>query len=68
VNPDDSKAYLIAYRDCCGRAQCGQCECDNNDRATQVYQPQTDNNIVWCFGTNNTEYHCSTAALVGAAE
>jgi methylamine dehydrogenase light chain len=68
INPTNNKAYLIAYRDCCGKTQCGQCVCDNNDRATQVYQPQTDNNIVWCFGTSNTEYHCSTAALVGPVE
>jgi methylamine dehydrogenase light chain len=68
VNPEDKRVYLIAYRDCCGKAQCGQCVCDNNDRATQVYQPQTDNNIIWCFGTSNAEYHCSTAALVGPAQ
>ena len=66
INPDDNKAYLIAYRDCCGKAGCGQCGCDNDDRETQIYQPQTNNNVIWCFGVSNTEYHCSTAALVGA--
>ena len=68
VNPDDGKAYLIAYRDCCGKAECGQCECDNDDRETPIYQPQTNNNVIWCFGTSNTEYHCSTAALVGPVQ
>ncbi|RKF22953.1 methylamine dehydrogenase (amicyanin) light chain [Altericroceibacterium spongiae] len=68
INPDDGKAYLIAYRDCCGTADCGQCFCDNTDRATQVYRPQGNNDIIWCFGVSSMEYHCSTAVLVGAAE
>lgn len=68
VNPDDGKAYLIAYRDCCGATQCGQCNCDNADRETQVYRPQQNNDIIWCFGLSTMEYHCSTAVLVGAAQ
>jgi methylamine dehydrogenase light chain len=68
INPDDGKAYLIAYRDCCGKAACGQCGCDGTDRETQIYQPQTNNDIIWCFGLDNMEYHCSTAVLVGAAQ
>ena len=68
VNPDDGKAYLIAYRDCCGKPWCGQCNCDNTDRATQVYVPQLNNDVIWCFGTKSMEYHCSTAVLVGPAQ
>ncbi|MBP8852592.1 MAG: methylamine dehydrogenase (amicyanin) small subunit [Moraxellaceae bacterium] len=68
VNPDDGKAYLIAYRDCCGTADCGQCSCDNTDRETQTYRPQGNNDIIWCFGVSSMEYHCSTAVMVGAAE
>ena len=68
VNPDDSKTYLIAYRDCCGKPNCGQCHCDNEDRDTQLYVPQTNNDIIWCFGLDNMQYHCSTAALVGAVQ
>jgi len=68
VNPDDGKAYLIAYRDCCGKPVCGLCGCDNTDRETQLYVPQTNNNVIWCFGTDSMEYHCSTAVLVGAAQ
>jgi methylamine dehydrogenase light chain len=68
VNPDDGKAYLIAYRDCCGTADCGQCFCDSTDRETQSYRPQGNNDIIWCFGASSMEYHCSTAVLVGAAE
>lgn len=68
LNPDDNKAYLIAYRDCCGKPASGQCHCDATDRETQIYVPQTNNNIIWCFGVPNTEYHCSTAVLVGPAQ
>ena len=68
INPDDNKAYLIAYRDCCGKAYCGQCACDNTDRETPIYKPQTNNDVIWCFGTSNTQYHCSTAALIGPVQ
>jgi methylamine dehydrogenase light chain len=68
INPDDGKAYLIAYRDCCGKPACGQCGCDNTDRETQIYAPQTNNDIIWCFGIDSMEYHCSTAVLVGVAQ
>jgi methylamine dehydrogenase light chain len=68
INPDDSRAYLVAYRDCCGSADCGRCACDNTDRATETSHPQTNNDIIWCFGTTGMEYHCSTAVLVGLAE
>src|SRR5437764_1202555 len=46
----------------------GQCHCDNEDRDTQLYVPQTNNDIIWCFGLDNMQYHCSTAALVGAVQ
>ncbi|WP_448663158.1 methylamine dehydrogenase light chain [Sphingomonas sp. CJ20] len=68
INPADGKAYLIAYRDCCGTADCGQCACDNTDRETQTYRPGGNNDIIWCFGTSSMEYHCSTAVMVGSAD
>lgn len=68
LNPEDKKAYLIAYRDCCGKPSSGQCNCDGTDRETQIYVPQNNNNVIWCFGVPNTEYHCSTAVLVGPAK
>ena len=67
INPDNGKAYLIAYRDCCGKAYCAKCDCDNADRETQLYMPQLNNDVIWCFGTTSMEYHCSTAVLVGTA-
>jgi methylamine dehydrogenase light chain len=69
VNPDDSKSYLIAYRDCCGASICHtKAQCDSTERETPVYRPQGDNDVIWCFGLTTMAYHCSTAALVGLAE
>lgn len=68
VNPDDERTYLIAYRDCCGKSQCGRCQCNANDRETPLYRSQTDNDIIWCFGAPTMIYHCSTAVLIGLAE
>jgi methylamine dehydrogenase light chain len=68
MNPDDGKSYLIAYRDCCGRAVCKtEAFCDGAEREMPVYRPQGDNEIIWCFGLSTMAYHCSTAAYVGPA-
>ena len=66
IHPDDGKAYIIAYRDCCGRHNCGRCMCNSNQEETPVYRSQTNNDIIWCFGAPTMVYHCSTAVLVGA--
>lgn len=67
-NPDDGKSYLIAYRDCCGTDACAQCSCVGTDGDIPVYRPQSNNDIIWCFGAQQSmQYHCSTAALVGLA-
>ncbi len=67
INPDDGQAYLIAYRDCCGKDSCGQCACLALEGEMPVYRPQLNNDIVWCFGAPNMVYHCSSAALIGKA-
>ena len=41
---------------------------NSQDRELPVYRPQTNNDIIWCFGTSSMEYHCSTAALIGLVE
>jgi methylamine dehydrogenase light chain len=70
LNPDDGRSYLIAYRDCCGNNICTadrDCRCDAADRELPIYRPQSNNDILWCFGVSSMTYHCSTAALVGLA-
>ena len=70
VNPEDNRAYVIAYRDCCGKPICTagkDCFCDNVDRELPTYRQQLNNDIIWCFGNASATYHCSTAALVGLA-
>ena len=67
INPDDGRAYLISYRDCCGAPACGKCTCEGTDRAMPIYRPQANNHILWCFGTSSMEYHCSLSVLGGLA-
>jgi methylamine dehydrogenase light chain len=69
-NPEDSRSYVIAYRDCCGKPACTagkDCQCRGNDRELPLYRAQLNNDIIWCFGNASATYHCSTAALVGLA-
>jgi methylamine dehydrogenase light chain len=70
LNPDDQKAYLIAYHGCFGKhdAEPGtDCECNATDRALPIYRPQADPDVVWCFGQPSFIYHGSVAILVGLA-
>ncbi|MDB6082402.1 MAG: Amine dehydrogenase [Gammaproteobacteria bacterium] len=70
VNPEDSRSYIVAYRDCCGKPVCSagkSCRCDGADRELPTYRAQLNNDIIWCFGNASASYHCSTAALVGLA-
>ena len=64
-HPTDSKEYIIAYRDCCGKDVCNRCFCDNNKGQVPIYRPQLDNDIIWCFGAKNFAYHCTTAIKLG---
>ena len=70
TNPDDQKSYLVAYHDCCGKNSAPtakECECDQTDRESPVYRPQSNNDIIWCFGASSFTYHCSVSMLVGLA-
>ena len=67
INPDDSQAYLIAYRDCCGKDSCGQCACLGTEGEMPAYRPELNNDIIWCFGAPTMVYHCSSAVLIGKA-
>lgn len=70
VNPSDHKSYLIAYHDCCGKQSVQadkECMCEGTDRVLPTYRPQSDNGIIWCFGSQSFAYHCSVALLVGEA-
>lgn len=67
INPDDGKAYLIAYRDCCGKDACGRCACNGTEGELPTYRPQSNGDIIWCLGAKNMLFHCSSAVLVGLA-
>ncbi|WP_342628801.1 methylamine dehydrogenase (amicyanin) small subunit [Nguyenibacter vanlangensis] len=67
-NPQDRRSYLIAYRDCCGQDACNEMNCLSTDGELPTYRPQSNNDIIWCFGTGSLLYNCSTAVIVGTAE
>lgn len=70
VNPDDQKSYLVAYHDCCGKNPAPtskECQCDSTDHELPIYRPQSNNDIIWCFGQPSFTYHCSVSLLVGLA-
>ena len=66
-NPGDGKDYIISYNDCCGKDFCGRCQCNRNEGERPLYVTARNNDIVWCFGTASTAYHCSTALVLGVA-
>lgn len=69
-NPIDGKDYVISYNDCCGKATCGRCLCNRNERDTPLYIPFQSNDYNWCSGSGkaNVPYHCSTARIVSVAK
>ena len=66
-NPVDDKDYLISYNDCCGKATCSRCWCHRAERDLPVYAPAKANDILWCFGTESRQYHCTVALVLGEA-
>jgi len=68
-NPGDGQDYVISYNDCCGKATCGRCLCNRNERDTPLYVPFQSNDYNWCSGSAkaNIPYHCSTARIVSVA-
>ncbi|WP_233868381.1 methylamine dehydrogenase light chain [Paraburkholderia adhaesiva] len=64
-NPADNTDYIISYNDCCGKGSCGRCFCNTNENETPLYKLSRDNDINWCMGTANVNYHCSVAAVIG---
>ena len=66
-NPVDDTEYLISYNDCCGKAYCPRCSCHRTEGAKPSYFPSKSSNVLWCFGTESNAYHCTMAAVIGAA-
>lgn len=67
-NPVDGKNYIISYSDCCGQPLCSRCRCaPANPRDKPLVRPQASAAYLWCIGTENATYTCSTAVVVGVA-
>lgn len=67
-NPVDGVNYLMSYNDCCGKAVCSRCGCHNTERDKPVYFTSNSNTVLWCFGTENTSYHCTVSLVLGTAD
>jgi methylamine dehydrogenase light chain len=67
LNPNDGRQYLVSYHDCCGKASCGNCLCNNNERERPGYRMTLHNDINWCMANDNSMFHCTTSVIVGVA-
>ena len=67
-NPNENKAYLISYNDCCGVAACGRCMCNYNQGERPAYRMGVHNDVNWCMGNKANSYHCTVAVALGVAE
>ncbi len=67
MNPSDGRQYLVSYNDCCGKASCGECLCNNNERERPGYRLGVHNDINWCMGNTSSMFHCTTTIIVGTA-
>jgi methylamine dehydrogenase light chain len=67
-NPADQRDYIVSYNDCCGKASCGNCECNRNEREKPMYRPSRNNDLNWCMANADSNYHCSVSVILGVAE
>ena len=67
-NPDDGKAYLVSYNDCCGVTACGRCLCNYNQGERPAYRMGVHNDINWCMGNKVNAYHCTVSVILGVTE
>jgi methylamine dehydrogenase light chain len=67
-NPADGRDYIVSYNDCCGKASCGNCECNRNEREKPMYRLSRNNDINWCMANTDSNYHCSVSVILGVSE
>jgi methylamine dehydrogenase light chain len=67
-NPSDGRDYIVSYNDCCGKASCGNCECNRNEREKPMYRLSRNNDVNWCMANAEADYHCSVSVILGVSE
>jgi len=67
-NPSDDRDYIVSYNDCCGKASCGNCQCNRNEREKPMYRLSRNNDVNWCMANAESDYHCSVSVILGVAE
>ena len=67
-NPGDGRDYILSYNDCCGKASCGNCSCNRNEREKPLYRLSRNNDINWCIANTESDYHCTVSLILGVTE
>lgn len=68
-NPEDGKAYLVSYNDCCGRPAVHTATfCNNNVGERPGYRMGLYNDVNWCTANADKGYHCTVSVVMGLAE
>ncbi len=68
LNPADDVYYIISYNDCCGKPTCKRCLCSPHDpNAKPPIRSQSSRAYLWCMGSGETTFTCSTSNVVGIA-
>ena len=67
-NPVDGRDYLMSYNDCCGKAVCARCGCHNTEGDKPVYFNSASSSVLWCFGVEDSSYHCTVSLVLGPAD
>jgi methylamine dehydrogenase light chain len=64
-NPGDGRDYILSYNDCCGKASCGNCSCNRNEREMPLYRLSRNNDVNWCIANTESDYHCTVSLILG---
>lgn len=67
-NPTDKRHYLVSYNDCCGKAPCDECDCNNHERDMPGYRMGRNSGVHWCMANNSARAQCTVAVIVGLAD
>ena len=67
-NPSDGRDYILSYNDCCGKASCGDCACNRNEREKPLYRLSRNNDVNWCVANGEADYHCTVSLILGVTE
>ena len=69
TNPEDNKAYLVSYNDCCGKtAPDFGTSCKKAENERPGYRMGVYSDVNWCMANDEKGYHCTVSIVVGIAD